>query len=173
MFCVYVSGWCGALTCHSCTLKKKTPKNSQHLWDDDCVSHIGYQGSTCRSWHPNLLPGYHVVSYFISTFLSWIEYCDYTRARGCLLSACLTLMYPRAVTLTVSWTVGHKKYLSINLDEVHKLFYSLFLHCVPEITSGVLVLPLWLTFTALFWNFLSVKNDHILINTKLSLYGRR
>ena len=59
-------------------------KNSQHLKDDDRVSHVGYQESTSP------LPESHIALYFDLTFLSWEVYYYYTRLRGCLKSAHLT-----------------------------------------------------------------------------------
>ena len=97
MFCVYVLGLCGFLNCRSCIWKK----NSQHSQDDYRFSHVGYQDCTCRLWHPRLLHGSHVVSYFVSTFSLWLIYCGYTRPRGCLLSVYLTQKWPRVVTVTV------------------------------------------------------------------------
>ena len=112
--CVYISGWCGSLNRHSCIWKK----NCQYLQDDDQISHVGYQESTCQRWHPSLLPEFHIVSYFDSTFLSWVVYCRYTRPRGCLLSVHLTHMWWRTITETVDEEWVRKK----NSD----LFYIIF-----------------------------------------------
>ena len=72
-------------------------KNEQPTFARWRSGHVGYQESTCRSWHPSLLPGSYIVSYFVSTFLSWVVYCGYTRPRGCLLSVHLTQMWSRTV----------------------------------------------------------------------------
>ena len=59
------------------------------------------------SWEHRLImtfkpvAGSHAVSYFDSTFLSWIVYCGYTRRRGCLLSVRLTHLWLRTVIVTV------------------------------------------------------------------------
>ena len=55
-----------------CTWKK----NSQHSQDVELVLHVSYQGSTCHSWHPNLLSGPHVelcfdLLFFIGSIL-WL-----------------------------------------------------------------------------------------------------
>ena len=52
---------------HSCQILPEK-RNSQHSQDDDRVFHIGYQ-STCRSWHPSLLPGSHVVIFWFNIFI--------------------------------------------------------------------------------------------------------
>ena len=52
MFYVCVSDLCGFLNRYSCTCKK----DRQHSQDDERVSHVGNQESTCRSWHSSLLP---------------------------------------------------------------------------------------------------------------------
>ena len=88
---------CGSLRRHLCTWKK----SSQHSQDDDWISHVGYQESTCRSWHLSLLPGSHVVSYCDWTFSSWVVYGGYTRSRGCLWSARPTQMWPGTVIVAV------------------------------------------------------------------------
>ena len=107
MFCVYISGCCDSLNRHSCTWK-----NSQHSPDDYQMSHVGYHENQCRSWQPSLLPESHVLSYFDSTFLSWVIYCGYSRPRGCLLSAHQTQMW-------CLWTADHKKSTrSFNLVKV-------------------------------------------------------
>ena len=126
MFCVYVSGLHGSLNRHSYTWKK----NSQDLQDDDRVSHVGYQESTCRSWHPSLLPGSHVVSYFDSTFLSWVVYCGYTRPRGCLLSALLTQMWPGTVTVTV-----YEQRVTKKLEVLTKSIIVLFLCLISRLST--------------------------------------
>ena len=64
MFCVFVFGCCVSLIRHSCSWKKI----SQHLQDDDWVSYVGYQESTCRSWPPSLVacvPRYVILSFDI------------------------------------------------------------------------------------------------------------
>ena len=129
MFCVCISDWSSSLNRHSCNWKK----SSQHLQDDNRVTNVGYQENTCRSWHPSLLPGFHVVSYFDSTFLSWVVYCGYIRPWGCLLS-------PRLWPITVMNSGSQKnkkqktktktkktlKFLTL-LESVILLFLCLFL----------------------------------------------
>ena len=78
-------------------LKKVQPKFA----DWRRLSHVSYKESICRSWHPSLLPGSHVVWDLDLTFLSWVVYFGYTRHRACLLSAHLIQMWPRSVTVTV------------------------------------------------------------------------
>ena len=43
------------------------------------------------------------LSYFVSTFLSWVVYCGYTRSRGCLWSARLTQMWPSSDREQSQW----------------------------------------------------------------------
>ena len=150
MFCVCVSDWSGSLNRHSCSGKQ----NSQRSQDDNRISHVCYSGSTCRSWHPSLLSVSYVVSYFDSTLLSWVVYFGFTRPRGCLLSARLTQMWLRTVTVI--------KKLRFNLVKVcyPTIFMPYFLDWVPELASGVLVSPLCFIFTALFWDFISAKAGH-------------
>ena len=59
-----------------------------------------------------------------------------------------------------TWILSLLKFISC-------YYYALFLDWVPELALGVPVLPLSFIFTAPFWNFISVKAGHILINTRL------
>ena len=45
-------------------------KQQQHSQDNDFVRYTGNQEITSRSWHPDLLPGSHIVLCFNLTFLS-------------------------------------------------------------------------------------------------------
>ena len=118
-----------------------------------------------------------VVSYFDSTFLSWVVYCGYTRYRVGLLSVRLTQMWLRTVTVTVyeqRITHTQKNIFSFNLVKVHypAILIPYFSNWVPELVSGVPVSPLWFIFTALFWDFLSAKAYHILIKIRLLMSFR-
>ena len=93
-------------------------ENSQLSQGDDRVSHVGYQESTCRSWHQSLFAGSHIVSNFVSIFLALVVYCSYTRPRGCLLSTRLTKNWLRIVTVTVH-DRGVTKKASFNFINVH------------------------------------------------------
>ena len=130
---------------------------------------MGYQDRTCWSWHPSLLPGSYVVSYFDSTFLPWVVYLGYTRPRGCLLSARLTQVWPRTVTVTGHEERVKQKNLSFNLVKVPypAIFMLYFFYWVPKLSSAVSVLPLWFIFTILFRDFISAKAGYILIKIRL------
>ena len=169
MLCVSVSGWCGSLNRHSCTWKK----NSQHSQDDDRFSHVGYQESTCLSWHPSLLSVSHVVLYFNSTFILWVVYCSYTRPRDCLLSARLT----RTVIVTVhEQQVTKKEKTKTKNNEMKKtpkvfnlvkVRYPVILYLISRTNTlnsfQVFSNHLYgLIFPAIFWDFLSEEVGHIL-----------
>ena len=153
MFYVYICRYCRPLNRHSCTWKKK----NQHSQDDDPVSHIGCQKSTCRLWHPSLLTGCHVLSYFDSTFSSWVVCCGYTRPRVCLISARVT----ENSHGDCPWTGGHTKQKNtpqvFNFVKVHFLaFFALFLELIWTSFNFPLS-PLWFIFTTLFWIILKIR----------------
>ena len=93
MFCVCISDLCGSLNRHSCTWKKrKKTANIRKMTIRSPMLPI----KRVLADHDTraLLPGFQVVLYFDSTFLSWVIYCGYTRPGGCLKSAYMTQTWP-------------------------------------------------------------------------------
>ena len=78
IFYAVVSGVSGSFVHRLCIWKKNylytRKKNCQHSQDAGRVHYVGYQGSTCRPWHPNLSSVPHVdlcfdFSFFMGSIL--------------------------------------------------------------------------------------------------------
>ena len=128
IFYTVVSGKTGLFFHLLCTWKNHLcilTTNSQHLQDAKQVPHVGYQGSTCWSWNPNLSSGPHVELCFdLSLFMGSILWLYQTQ--GLFFICELDTNRTKHSYDKCSWTAGHKKkILSFNLKSTVWLFYTL------------------------------------------------